>query len=116
MKPNFKEKLLLPKSTFGRLSSVVTICLAGCSAVIAYLMINLYLCSEGACEKLENTKILYDLSPFFIIYSVCCFVVAKFVFTKKQLERIYSDAITIGISLGFILMALAPIMISNELR
>ena len=116
MKLSYKEKLLLPKTTFGRWSSVVTICLAGVSAFGAYLMIHIDICSNGVCEGLNNTKILYDLSPFFIIYSVCCFVVAKFILTKKDLERVYCDAITLGVSIGFILMALAPIMISNELR
>jgi len=116
MEPNFKEKLFLPKRTFGKWSNVVTICMAGISSIIAYLMIHLDICIEGACKGLENTKILYDLSPLFVIYSICCFVVARFVATKKDLERIYSDTITIGISLGFILMALTPILISNELR
>ena len=111
-----KKDLRTPEGKYSRRFSVLVIFMASLSAFLAYIMISLDMCSNNACDNLKETGILVVLSPFYLIYSVCGFIICYFIATKKNLESIYSYAITGAVACGFMLISMAPFMISAELK
>ena len=111
-----RKKAIDPASKFSRRLNAFVIFMASLPALLAFLRIQFDLCSNNACESLKETDILFELSPFYLIYSVCGFIVCHFILKKKDLESIYSISITWAVACGFMLISMAPIMINSELK
>jgi len=83
---------------------------------LVYYSINHELCEANQCSKLVITKYWVESSIIYLVFSVSLLISSIFIFKSKELPRIYSYAITIGLGSGAVLSGMLLFAISREIN
>lgn len=114
-KKEFREKLLAPKSTGGRFLNMGLTVMAAVVCCYSTYLIKFIVCANSACDTLKITSIYVNVfSELALLYAAICLVLAYFLFSKPDLESIYSDCLMIVSLLGAMFVGFTPFVVSNE--
>lgn len=114
-KEEFSNKYLSSQGRVTRYVNFFIIFFCSISSVFVYYSINYDLCDNNSCDKLVITKYWVTSSYLFLIYSGSVFIMGIFVFKTRELQRIYSIALTLAISTSFILCGMLIFAIMREI-
>ncbi|RLW69806.1 MAG: hypothetical protein B6D71_08835 [gamma proteobacterium symbiont of Stewartia floridana] len=115
VKKRLDRTFLKPQGSISRYLSAVFIFLVGAGSIYIYFAIEYFLCANDRCIDLVITKAWIDMSAFFVIYGICCFVIGIFVFREKQLQIMYAWSCDILIGSGFYLFSKSFFAIAIEI-
>ena len=110
------EKLKQVQGTFMRVMDSALIFIAGSAALYCYYTITFMLCADNACDKLSFTKTWVNSASLYIVFGISLIGVAVFMYTEKELPKIYAYAITLTALLGSVFSIKIVFSILKELN
>jgi len=116
IKDKFNEKFLTPSGYVSRIINVTVLVLIAFAAFGIFYFIKFIACSEVNCHEGSLGKLINTMSPLFIIYGICCFIVACFIFKNKSIASLYSDSISMLASIGIVLAITLAISINEKIH
>jgi uncharacterized membrane protein HdeD (DUF308 family) len=115
VKERLDRTFLKLQGNLSRYLSTAFIFLFGAGSIYIYFAIEHFLCANDRCVDLVITKPWIDMSVFFVIYGICCFVIGYFVLRAKQLQIMYAWSFDLLVGSGFYLFGKSFFAIAIEI-
>lgn len=81
-----------------------------------YILIRFDLCADGNCNHLAVTKFYASLAEIYLVYGLACISTGVFLYTNKQVNRIFRLGIETAIIAGFVLSGMIVFGMLIEIR
>ena len=112
---NLHSEFSKPQGVISWAINTIFMVVASVVNIAAFYLIEFVLCESKDCSSLVITGIWYDLSKMYLILAISTFVIAVYLFNKRELKKIYSTGIILAIGIPHIMIWLIPFAMSNEL-
>jgi hypothetical protein len=111
IKTKFSQLFLTPSGSISRKINIAVQAVTAFTSLGAFYFIKFVACIEVNCTESSLPNLINTLSPLFLVYGICCLIVAIFISKHKNIASIYTDSISLISSIGIIIILVLALSI-----